>query len=305
MQRAFAAVIALVVWAPAVVAGPLVIAGGAIAEDNAAVIRAVLDRRPQNAPAIAIIPAASAAPAEALARSAALFQRHGALPEDIVAIRLAVVDDPTTAEDEADWAARASDPQTLALLEGVGAIWFTGGDQSRIMAALVAPDGRATPLLAAIRARHRAGAVVGGTSAGAAVMSDPMLTGGDPVAAVSPGRGEAVTMAAGLGFLAGAIVDQHFDARSRLPRLLAALASLPPRQRLGFGIDEDTALIVSEGTAMVAGRGLVTFVDGRRARLRRGPGVRATGLALHLMAEGDVMPLPAKVGPAAARRREF
>ncbi len=287
----------LLAAAPGPAAGPLVIAGGAIAEDNAAVVRAFLDRRPAAARAIAIVPAASAAPAEALARAAAMFLRHGARPEEIIALRLAVADDPATAEDEAGWARNAGRPEDVARLAHAGAIWFTGGDQARILAALVAPDGRETPMLEAIRARHRAGAVVGGTSAGAAIMSDPMLTGGDPVAAVAPGRGEAVTTGRGLGFLRGATVDQHFDARNRLPRLLAVLADRPQRARLGFGIAEDTALVIDGGEARVAGRGLVTLVDARRARIRSGGGLEASGLTLHVLAEGDRLALPRGVGP--------
>lgn len=287
----------LLAAAPGRAAGPLVIAGGAIAEDNAAVVRAFLDCRPAGAAAIAIVPAASSTPAEALARTRALFLRHGARPDEIVALRLAVADDPATPEDEAGWARNAGSPAEVEKLAHVGAIWFTGGDQARIMAALVAPDGRGTPMLEAIRARHRAGAVVGGTSAGAAIMSDPMLTGGDPVAAVAPGRGDAVTTGRGLGFLRGAMVDQHFDARDRLPRLLAVLADRPQRARLGFGIAEDTALVIDSGKARVAGRGLVTVLDARRARILRGRGLEARGLALHLLAEGDTLALPEGVGP--------
>lgn len=295
-----AALAFLVLAATSAAAGPLVIAGGAIAEANGAIVRAVLDRLPPGAPTIAIIPAGSGVPAEALARTAALFQRHGAAREQLVAVRLALVDDPGTAEDESRWAAGASEAAEVAKIARAGAIWFTGGDQSRIVAALVAADGRDSPMLAAIRARHRAGAVIGGTSAGAAVMSDPMLTGGDPVAAVAPGRGEQVTTGPGLGFLRGAVVDQHFDARERLPRLLAVLATRPARARYGFGIAEDTALVIDGGRAMVAGKGLVTVVDARDARIRRGAGLHARGLVVHLLAEGDTLPLPAGVGPASA-----
>lgn len=281
----------------AAAAGTLVIAGGAIADDNAAIVRALLDRRPPGAPAIAVIPAASAEPAASFARTRDLLVRHGADPAQVRLIRLASVDDPETREDEGAWAGNADSKAEIAKLADAGAIWFTGGDQSRILATLLKPDGCDTPLLAAIRGRHRDGAVIGGTSAGAAIMSDPMLTGGDPIAAVAPAQGEPVTTGRGLGFLRGAVVDQHFDARYRLPRLLAVLASLPREQRLGFGIAEDTALIIDSGRASVAGRGLVTLVDARTARPGKGPGLAVERVALHFLAEGDTLALPAGVGP--------
>jgi cyanophycinase len=107
-------------------------------------------------------------------------------------------------------------------------IWFGGGSQNLLMDRLTRLD-----LVEAIRERYRMGAVVGGTSAGAAVMSAIMLTG-----ARGPGRTEAV----GLGLWPEVIVDQHYLARQRRPRLLAALKGHP--RLLGVGIDEGTAVIV-------------------------------------------------------------
>ncbi|WP_448586306.1 cyanophycinase, partial [Thermaurantiacus sp.] len=247
------------------VAGALVIAGGALGDDGA-VIRAVLDRRPAGAPAVAVIAAASAEPATALARARDQFVRHGADPQHVRLIRLAAHDDPATPEDEAGWAENARSPAETGRLADAGAIWFTGGDQAVLAGLLREAGGADTPMLAAIRARHRAGAVVGGTSAGAAAMPDPMLAGGDPLAAAAAGRaaGRFVTLAPGLGLLTRGLVDQHFDARDRLPRLVAALMALPAGARVGYGIDEGTALVVEGARLSVVGRGLVTVVDARR-----------------------------------------
>jgi len=131
-------------------------------------------------------------------------------------------------------------------LDSATGFWFAGGDQNRIMAAL-----GGTPVAVAIRARHVAGAVVGGTSAGAAVMTTPMITGNER----RPGgdrpdttqnwitiAADNVITADGLGLLEGAIVDQHFLRRRRHNRLMSLVLEQPAR--IGVGIDESTALIV-------------------------------------------------------------
>ncbi|MFN3371599.1 MAG: cyanophycinase [Sphingomonadaceae bacterium] len=314
MREALALVAALALAAPALAApGALVIAGGAIARDNAAVHRAFLDRaRPG---LIAIIPSASGYPADSVDAARATLVAHGADPARIVTVRLAAVDDPTTPGiDESRWAGNAADRDEVAKVARAGAIWFTGGDQLRTTAQL-APGGRATPMLKAIRARLAAGAVVGGTSAGAAVMSDPMIAGGEPIAAlldpiapVRPPDGtvaeEPLALAPGLGFLTGGLVDQHFDARARLGRLARALFELPPARRVGYGVDEDTALVVDleSRTATVAGRGTVTILDATAARREPGPGFAASGLGLAIASAGDRIDLSTRaITPAPGR----
>ncbi len=320
------ALAAAMLSAPAAAAsGTLVIAGGAVERDNAAVHRAFLERaRPG---LIAIIPSASGYPAESAEAFRATLVAHGADPARIVTVRLAALDDPTTPGiDESRWAGNAADRDEVAKVARAGAIWFTGGDQLRTTA-LLAPGGRPTPMLRAIRARLAAGAVVGGTSAGAAVMSDPMIAGGEPIAAlldppsaVRPPDGsvaqEPLVLAPGLGFLATGLVDQHFDARHRLGRLARALFELPPAHRFGFGVDEDTALVVdlATRTATVAGRATVTVLDATAASRAPGDGsaFAATGLSLSIAGAGDRIdlrtrtvtpapgrvPLPAATGPA-------
>ena len=127
-------------------------------------------------------------------------------------------------------------------LSGVTGIWFGGGDQARLTAAL-----KGTRVEAAIAARYRDGAVVGGTSAGAAVMSTPMITGDEkhPGGKRPPARdsGDAwmtiardnVVTAPGFALLPGAIVDQHFVRRRRNNRLLSLVLENP--NLVGVGID--------------------------------------------------------------------
>jgi cyanophycinase len=109
-------------------------------------------------------------------------------------------------------------------------VWFSGGDQSKIIAAYrgTAVEKELTKLL------ERKG-VIGGTSAGAAIMSDLMIAGGTDDA----------KLAAGFGFLPGFIVDQHFTQRKRQKRLEGAIAANPTY--VGLGIDESTAVVVRDG----------------------------------------------------------
>lgn len=304
--------------------GTLVIVGGGLRADNAAVHRAFLEARPADRPAIAIIPAASGAPATSAARFADALVRHGARREDIVLVQLAREDDPATPDvDERSWAGNATNPAEIARIRTAGAIWFTGGDQLRTVS-LLAPNGQETPMLSAIRARLVAGAAIGGTSAGAAIMSRAMITEGDPLASLlQPVRRQApieagapdnrvagggLVMGTGLGFLPHGLVDQHFDTRHRLGRLARALFEQPPAARFGFGIDEDTALVVDLGAnrARVVGAASVTLLDARTARQSAGARFGADGLRLAVAGPGDSMDLATlklSPSPASAARR--
>jgi len=187
--------------------------------------------------------------------------------------------------------AQAESATTARRLDDVTGVWFTGGDQT-----LLAPILRDTPTLAAMKARYRAGAVVGGTSAGAAVMSDSMLTGnqhpagdtlgyyGDEFPTIARG---VIDVAPGLGFVSGVILDQHFVRRERNNRLFAAVLERPTL--LGAGIDESTALEIGpDGTWTVRGLGAVVLYDARAAHLT--PSERALGASdvrVHLLPAGS------------------
>ncbi len=122
-------------------------------------------------------------------------------------------------------------------------VFFSGGDQNRIMDVLSDLE-----LMSALRDRYKQGVSFAGTSAGMAIMSPEMMTGGQ-----EPYR-------AGLGLLEGTFVDSHFIQRGREMRLRAALARYP--QFLGIGVDEDTALVTSEETyAQVMGPRPVIVLD--------------------------------------------
>ena len=283
--------------------GTLVIVGGGLEQDNEEVFRAFLDARPEQATAIAIVPAASGAASQSAADFRDVLVSYGADPLDIRIVQLAVVDDPATADvDESSWSDNAENRSEIAKIAEAGAIWFTGGDQSRLTQTLVRADGRDTTMLQAIRARLDAGAVVAGTSAGAAIMSDPMITQGDTLAALLPGsHGEPLRFDRGLGFLGGLLVDQHFGERARLGRLAALLVDERQPHRVGIGIDENTAIsLTADGkSAVVLGTGYVTFLDARSAQVGSGTRFAARNLSLSLASSGDRISLvDGRIDPA-------
>ena len=148
--------------------------------------------------------------------------------------------------------AEADDPVTLASVAQATGILFTGGDQFRVTRYL-----KGTHLDTLLHERARAGVVIAGTSAGAAMMSSNMIISG-PMPEIALKRGN-VELGPGMEFLPGVIIDQHFEQRGRLRRLLWAVAQYP--QEIGIGIDENTALVVDGHQASVIGEGAVTVVD--------------------------------------------
>lgn len=181
----------------------------------------------------------------------------------------------------------ASRPEVVQAILEADAIFISGGNQSRLMDVL-----RDTPAMAALhRAHQQLGRCIGGTSAGAAVMSQHMIAQGR---AVRHPRKDAVGTAIGLGLLPAAIVDQHFSERGRLARLLSALAQRP--DLLGVGVDEDTALVIESQEAIeVVGSGAVTLVDASSLRTNIGElepdsPIEMLGLRLHTLPSGHRYP---------------
>ena len=175
-------------------------------------------------------------------------------------------------------------------LKKFSGFWFSGGDQSRLSTLLVG-----TRALQTIEARYQAGAVVGGTSAGASVMSRLILTGkwrtprnSDEEEQVNIARGMK-ELAPGFGFFKGAIVDQHFMHRARYNRLISAVLDHP--QLIGVGIDEETALLVrADGQWEVLGNYYVKIFDARRAQIvdDRGPMAKAADIRMHVLPGGGL-----------------
>ncbi|MFN8652126.1 MAG: cyanophycinase [Gemmatimonadales bacterium] len=275
MRPLFAAGAALLLLAggPARPSGHLLIVGGG--EQPEALVRRFVELAGGPGKArIVVVPMASSEPAATGEEKAADLRALGA---DASVLLL------TRAQAESAGSARA--------LDQVTGIWFTGGDQVPLAEAL-----RATPVLEAMRARYQAGAVIGGTSAGAAIMSDSMLTGnqrrpdslgyyGDDYDGI---RRDYIQIVPGLGFLHGAVVDQHFLRRERHNRLLSVVLERPTL--LGVGIDEGTALEVEpDGTWLVLGRSAVMIYDARAARVTPAGAtvLGTTGIRMHLLPAGS------------------
>ncbi len=136
----------------------------------------------------------------------------------------------------------ADSPYFSECLLDATAVWFGGGNQNLITEAYLGTlvESRLNDLL-------KRGGVIGGTSAGAAIMTRNMIAGGVGV----PVLGE------GFGFLKGAIVDQHFAQRNRQGRLMQAIDSRPGQ--LGIGINECTALVVKGRKIEVVGESQVSI----------------------------------------------
>lgn len=221
------------------VRGELIAIGGA--EDKQKE-RLVLSRLVQlaggNQAVIAVIPSASAVPEELAAVYVRVFRELGAGEVRVI---------------HAGSRAHAYEAETVQRLEACSLIFFTGGDQLRLVVTL-----GGTPLAQTIRRMNARGVPVAGTSAGAAAICQHMIARGKSGQVM--GR-HMVSLAPGLGLTNRIVVDQHFSQRHRMGRLLSAVALNP--FLVGVGIDEDTAACIDANNVLsVWGRGCVTVADG-------------------------------------------
>ena len=136
-------------------------------------------------------------------------------------------------------------------------IYITGGDQNKFMEIV-----SGSKLYDAMHMAYANGATISGTSAGAAIMSEVMIT-GEIKGKQSGGTlneivNDIVATSKGMGFLKNVIIDQHFIMRSRYNRLLSIVADHP--QLVGIGIDEATAIVVEGNNYRVVGDSQVLVV---------------------------------------------
>jgi cyanophycinase len=183
----------------------------------------------------------------------------------------------------------------LHRLEQASGIFFTGGNQLRLTTLL-----GGTPVAKLIRVRNAHGVTVGGTSAGASILSEHMIAFGDEGSSVVSGS---VRLAPGLGLTNRFIIDQHFRQRDRLGRLITALAYNP--FAIGLGLDEDTAAFIGpDETIEVEGSGGVTVVDASEvsyssiAEVGEGQPVCVLGLRLHILVAGATFNLHTRLAAA-------
>ncbi|WP_374053911.1 cyanophycinase [Rossellomorea sp. FM04394] len=252
--------------------GSLVIVGGALGSSNEEVYREFINRAGENGK-IGIIPAASSSLKSSHAFKEDL-ESYGVPQENIDILPLSNHDFKGTEEDESKWMENKNNPDIAESILEYDAIWFVGGDQTDITQSLLNQDGSKSLALENMWEIYRNGAVLGGTSAGAAIMSDVMIAGGGSYDTLSKGftdtydgmsqqEGGPGYLEKGLGFFPYGIVDQHFDKKARLGRLIATTAEHGEKNEFSYGIDEDTAMIVDNEakTIEVKGRGGVSVVD--------------------------------------------
>jgi cyanophycinase len=213
--------------------------------------------------------------------------RYEKLFRDIGAPRVTVMDFDTRRD--------CQEPGRLERLQQASGIFFTGGNQLRLTTLL-----GGTPVAKLIRMRNAHGVTVGGTSAGASILSEHMIAFGDEGSSVISGS---VRLAPGLGLTNRFIIDQHFRQRDRLGRLLTALAYNP--FAVGIGLDEDTAAFIGpDQTVEVEGSGGVTIVDASDVSfssmdtVSEGQPVCMLGLRMHILVAGATFNLHTRVAQA-------
>ena len=187
---------------------------------------------------------------------------------------------------------RANDASIADRVHSAAGVFLGGGDQVHLIATL-----SGTLVGQAIREAYLRGAIVCGTSAGAAALTETTLAGGE---FDEDGKEIEMYIGPGLGLLCfEALIDTHFAQRRRLHRLFVAIAGYP--QLLGLGIDEDTGLVVHGSVGEVVGRGGVTFVDGRdtvrfdnASQVKKGGELTLSHLRVGLVGTGQRFDLAAR-----------
>ena len=258
--------------------GHLLAVGGSLTASNAEIYqRFIALAGGAERARIGILPAASGKPAKYSDWFKDDLVRYGLKPEQIEIIPIAVKDEKKTEADESKWIANAQDKTLAEKVKGYTGIWFLGGDQMRITQALLA-NGEPTPVLKAMHQAYQQGAVIGGTSAGAAMMSDVMIASGDSMGALTQGftsnyenmneqESGPVFATQGLGFFQQGVIDQHFDRKARLGRLIVVNQQFKVKYPLGFGIDENSGFVYSaaKNSIEAVGYGGITVVDLRES----------------------------------------
>jgi len=249
------------------VKGSLFIVGGAL--DTALTLQMVELANARTGGYILVLPLASEKPDSAAINAIKLFEAV-----DVRAVTSIFIGQATP----------ATDLQLDSLL-GARLIYFTGGDQNKLMQLITQLEIKTTLHLA-----YQRGAMIGGSSAGAAVMSKWMITGNqlkskeyEPTfSKLEEGNVELVE---GLGFLEKVVIDQHFVKRSRYNRLLSVV--LEKKGMKGVGIDEGTAIYVKEGRAEVYGLSQVIVITNKKSRQSLDGLLSSTNVRLTILWAGD------------------
>lgn len=271
--------------------------GGAIADNNAEIYNALKTATGKTNPVVAVVCSAASNYAAALDAYTNditghlsyknLFANYGFTP-----VFIPVAIDNYTSE--------AYKQSNIDLINTADVIFFNGGDQSRHVRSLLKDDGTPTPLFAAIQQRASAGAIISGTSAGTAVQSPKTYGEGisygylytnrllykkiSDVSLADPLYPDNGGYTTGFGFV-NAAIDTHFDARGRIGRILLAERDLG--QKIGYGIDENTALYLNGTTGKVYGERGVFVVDSTSATYGTLSSFTANNIKVSYLTSGD------------------
>jgi len=258
--------------------GSLVIIGGALRPDNTAVWERIVQLAGGQGARIAVFASASANPEKAGAALVERLNKYGANAFFVpVAVRLTGT----------DYQQAADNAELANAVRNAGGAYFAGGDQARITRALRREDGSNTRMLDALWELYRRGGVIAGTSAGAAIMSSTMFGHPKPVlATLKLGLTDGQEITPGLGFIGDDVfVDQHLLVRGRFARMLPAM--LQKGYKLGLGIDENTAMVVSPNRDVeVLGYKGALVVDLSGANARKGD-FNVSNVRLSYLDNGD------------------
>jgi cyanophycinase len=258
--------------------GSLVIIGGNLRPDNAAVWDRIVQLAGGKHARIAVFASASATPERTGKNIVDRLKRYGADAFFVpIAVKLSGI----------DYQAVADDPAMADQVRAATGAFFAGGNQERITRALKHDDGSHTRVLDALWDMYRDGGVIAGSSAGAAIMSATMF--GDPktvLATLKLGVEDGHEITQGLGFIGDDVfVDQHLLVRGRFARMLPAM--LTKGYKLGLGIDENTAMIVSPNRDVeVVGYKGALVVDLAAASSKGGP-FNVSNVRLSYLDNGD------------------
>jgi len=255
--------------------GKLVIAGGNLEESEYKIHKYFVENASKHGNKIAIVPTASGnEPIETIEHVKSIWKGLGVDEDNIIIV-------PIYGDEGSFWRdpPLGDDDEIVDTFVDINGFWFTGGDQYYTHKAFIRKNGDDTKALMKMKEIYETGGIIGGTSAGAAIMSKVMIGSGDNTD-VLKGRikygyddydeenDDYMRIVKGLGFFELGIVDQHFDKRARLLRLARAVLESDNKTLLGFGVSEDTALIYDKDkeTLEVLGSGAVFMLDSRRTK---------------------------------------
>ena len=280
--------------------GKLLIAGGSLKKSKEKIHKLFIEYAGGINSKIAIIPTASGSdPKSTIKNVESLWIKLGINPKNIIEL-------PIYGQEGKEWRqpALGDDDKILDMLDGVTGFWFTGGNQYYTYKAFVRKDGSDTKILKELKNKYKLGGVIGGSSAGAAIMSEVMIASGESVTAINLPilykyedyddraglRDVNVRLVKGLGFFKDGVIDQHFDRRPRVLRLIRAVIDSKRDSYIGYGVSEDTAMIYDMDTKdiTVVGSSAMYIIDCDNIKRPSEDDLRSfKDVILNIIREGD------------------